>query len=450
MREGFGAFFVALTALFAAWSPAVYAQLPNDGRGAADNLLAANDPRPLSFSRQFSIEGVVVGSFADSTSPSGAPIASILEAERALSSAIDLERDLRIGDRFYLRWEQEFTLDNRPVGIGRVLSVELLMANKGLVAISRFHPLKAPTADVDFYFVDGRLAAPPPIGSPLDRITITSGFGLRPDPLDQPERLPPIVAMPTVSLPPPPPPERSLANIKEIAHAHAGFSADRGQLGSARDAGSGFNGRRHDAEIDRFMAERRVRAQEEAQRLKAEKEALKEAAAPPPLPPSVDAPKPTLLYMHQGLDLLANIGTPVHAAADGLVTIAGPDGGYGNAVHIEHAGQRATLYGHLSRIASDIEPGRYVRRGDVIGFVGNTGRSTGAHLHFEVRVNGNPLDPAPLMQPARLSGFDLVRFKKQLALEQQFRTQEMARADVPNVAAAFGPAFSGGPGWTNY
>jgi hypothetical protein len=455
MGKALRAFFVALMALLAASGPAVQAQAPYDARAAAECLLGAEDAEAQSlllFRRQFSVEGVVTGSLADSAWLAGAPAAPMPEAERALSSAIDLDHELTTGDRFYLRWEQVFTLDNEPVGIGRVLTVELRTAKKGLVAISRFRPLKAPMEDGEhFYFADGRQAAPPPVGPPLDRIEITSGFGLRPDPLDQPEHLPPVVAPPTASSPPPPPPQRSLADIKEIAHAYAGFSPDRGQLGSARDASAGFDIKRRDAEIDRIMAERRARGREEAQRLKAEKEALeKEAAAPPPPPPPPTHPaKPVLLYMHEGLDLLANLGTPVHAAADGFVTLARPDRGYGNAIRIEHAGRLTTLYGHLLRIAPDIETGRYVRRGDVIGFVGSTGRSTGAHLHFEVLVNGKPHDPTTLTQPVQLAGFDLARFKKQLALEQEFRAREAALAAAPNLAA-FGPASSVTPEWTTY
>ena len=220
MSKALGVFIVALMALFTALGPIVYAQAPYDARAAAECLLGAEDAEAqplLHFRRQFSVEGVVTGSLADSTSLAGAPAASMPEAEHALSSAIDLDHELRTGDRFYLRWEQEFMLDNRPVGTGRVLTVELHTAKKGLVAIGRFRPLKAPMEDGEhFYFADGRLAAPPPVGPPLDRIEITSGFGLRRDPLDQPERLPPVVAPPTASSPPPPPPERSPADIKEI------------------------------------------------------------------------------------------------------------------------------------------------------------------------------------------------------------------------------------------
>jgi murein DD-endopeptidase MepM/ murein hydrolase activator NlpD len=97
--------------------------------------------------------------------------------------------------------------------------------------------------------------------------------------------------------------------------------------------------------------------------------------------------------MHQGVDFGAREGAPVLAAADGIVTQAGPAGGYGNLIRINHAGGWATGYAHLSGFAPGVADGARVTRGQVIAFVGHTGLATGPHLHFEVSLNGVKLDP---------------------------------------------------------
>lgn len=94
---------------------------------------------------------------------------------------------------------------------------------------------------------------------------------------------------------------------------------------------------------------------------------------------------------HQGVDIAASPGAPVHATADGLVTRASRQGGLGKAVFLSHGYGLSTRYGHLSEIV--VEPGQRVRRGDLIGHVGNTGRSTGYHLHYEVHLDGKPVNP---------------------------------------------------------
>lgn len=95
---------------------------------------------------------------------------------------------------------------------------------------------------------------------------------------------------------------------------------------------------------------------------------------------------------HSGVDMNAASGTPIRACRAGTVVIASGQGGYGNAVVMDHGGAMATLYAHQSRIAVSV--GQQVAAGDVIGYVGSTGMSTGAHLHFEVRISGNPVNPA--------------------------------------------------------
>jgi murein DD-endopeptidase MepM/ murein hydrolase activator NlpD len=94
---------------------------------------------------------------------------------------------------------------------------------------------------------------------------------------------------------------------------------------------------------------------------------------------------------HQGVDIAAAPGQPVRASADGFVMRAGNLGGLGNAIFVAHGYGITTRYGHLSKI--EVRPGQRVKRGDVIGRVGNTGRSTGYHLHYEVRQDGEPVNP---------------------------------------------------------
>lgn len=115
--------------------------------------------------------------------------------------------------------------------------------------------------------------------------------------------------------------------------------------------------------------------------------------------------------MHKGLDIAAPSGTPIRAAADGVVARAGRNGGYGNFVKLSHAGSIATGYGHMSRIA--VRPGQRVRQGAVIGYVGSTGISTGPHLHYELWKKGVPVNPrsVSLASVQQLTGADLRRFK---------------------------------------
>jgi murein DD-endopeptidase MepM/ murein hydrolase activator NlpD len=94
---------------------------------------------------------------------------------------------------------------------------------------------------------------------------------------------------------------------------------------------------------------------------------------------------------HKGVDIVAPSGTPVRASADGLVTAAGRMAGYGAMIHLAHGYGLGTRYGHLSRVM--VAPGQRVKRGDVIGLVGSTGRSTGPHLHYEVFRTGVQVDP---------------------------------------------------------
>ncbi len=101
---------------------------------------------------------------------------------------------------------------------------------------------------------------------------------------------------------------------------------------------------------------------------------------------------------HAGLDFAGPIGAPVYAAADGTVRFAGRNQGYGNIIEIDHGNGLTTRYAHLSRFRA--APGQTVEAGQIIGAIGNTGRSTGPHLHFEVRMHGRAVNPKPFLQKA--------------------------------------------------
>ena len=116
--------------------------------------------------------------------------------------------------------------------------------------------------------------------------------------------------------------------------------------------------------------------------------------------------------MHTGVDFGAPSGTPIRAAGAGTIELAGRHGGYGNAVEIKHNKDIATLYGHMSRIAAGIRPGAHVNQGQIIGYVGSTGRSTGPHLHYEVRYDDRPINPTSVRASGakQLAGKDMKRF----------------------------------------
>lgn len=99
---------------------------------------------------------------------------------------------------------------------------------------------------------------------------------------------------------------------------------------------------------------------------------------------------------HKGIDLAAPTGTPVYATADGMIERANYSRSYGNVIYIDHGSDLETRYAHLSRLS--VSNGERVRKGDLIGYVGSTGRSTGPHLHYEVRVDGLAVNPIPYMK----------------------------------------------------
>jgi murein DD-endopeptidase MepM/ murein hydrolase activator NlpD len=159
----------------------------------------------------------------------------------------------------------------------------------------------------------------------------------------------------------------------------------------------------YDAEIDEIEVEIASLEKEQASIKKVIAERAKAAGAAPgtlrrPVPGGVSSGFGSRIHpiygyslMHNGVDMNGGMGQEVVAAASGTVFFAGVKGGYGNSLMIDHGGGMVTLYAHQSRFA--VSNGQRVNAGQVIGYVGSTGVSTGPHLHFEVRINGNPVNP---------------------------------------------------------
>lgn len=123
------------------------------------------------------------------------------------------------------------------------------------------------------------------------------------------------------------------------------------------------------------------------------------------------------LRIHWGVDYAAPRGTLVYAGGDGVVQVAKYNGGYGNYIKIRHNSEYSTAYGHMQKFASGIRPGVRVKQGQVIGYVGSTGRSTGPHLHYEVIKNGKRVNPTTIKASTgnNLEGGNLKNFKKLVA-----------------------------------
>jgi murein DD-endopeptidase MepM/ murein hydrolase activator NlpD len=360
----------------------------DEARVAEEELLGAADEEARflayqPFTREIAATVVVSTSLDQALADSGVPAVVLLEARRALGATVNLERDVKRGDRFHIRYEQTFTVEGAPVGVGRVMWAELTLASRGPVAVHRFR-----TRDKveRLWFTNGLSATPPSMRLPLDIISVSSGFGLRADPFDQPR---PLAATGK------PAPMGGPHKNKQLPPGlpTGGTSGNGGPVNMATPLGAALG-------LSPYGGAGGW-----------------QAAAPR---------RSSALFMHEGIDLVAPTGTPVYAAADGIVVGAAPNGRYGNWVRIEHGGRLATVYGHLMAFAPGIEPGETVARGELIGFVGSTGRSTGAHLHFEVLDNGRPVNPIghPELKAMQLRGLDFDRFRKQVARSLEERARE--------------------------
>ena len=121
--------------------------------------------------------------------------------------------------------------------------------------------------------------------------------------------------------------------------------------------------------------------------------------------------------MHKGVDFAASAGTPIYAAGDGVIAEIGRKGSYGNYIRIRHNGEYSTAYAHMKGFAKGLKRGVRVGQGDVIGYVGSTGRSTGPHLHYEVLENGQQINPMKVKKQVvtRLEGSDLQNFRRRVS-----------------------------------
>jgi murein DD-endopeptidase MepM/ murein hydrolase activator NlpD len=139
--------------------------------------------------------------------------------------------------------------------------------------------------------------------------------------------------------------------------------------------------------------------------------------------------------MHAGVDFGAPHGTPIRAAGSGVVELAGRHGAYGITVEIKHDNKYETLYAHMSKLAAGIRRGAKVNQGQIIGYVGSTGRSTGPHLHYEVHVNDRPINPTRIKAAGgkHLSGKELARFNQLKARVEAMMQQAPSPLQVAEV-----------------
>jgi murein DD-endopeptidase MepM/ murein hydrolase activator NlpD len=329
--------------------------------GSADEDARARELLP--FTRTYGADGTMLGTLAESTAEAGVPRAAMLSALRAWAAAVDLPRP-HDGDRFHVSWEQTFTVNGDPIGVGRVLWLELRPLAGTTAAIHRFKPSQG---GEQFFLTSGQAARPPALALPVDQLIVSSPFGPRGNPFASAAAMGPLPQ----ALPLPP------ATAEHYRSNRAAQIAATVAMHQARRQFAGWG--------PRLL--------------------------------------PSRAFMHEGVDLAVPIGTPVYAASDGVIETAGPHAGYGNYVRIDHGDGLATAYGHLSRFAPGLKPGVRVVRGELVAFSGNTGRSTGPHLHFEVLTDGEKVDPLAHAKVAQLVGTDLERFYRVVSAREREQEQ---------------------------
>lgn len=352
----------------------------------ATQTRAQDTPTPdLPFTRSLGVNGVISGTLEETALEAGVPAKTVAELVSGFAQVIDLDHDIHDGDRFYIRFERTFSLDEAPIDGGHLLWAELqLGAKKSPIALHRFRP---PGATHDsLWLANGQEAALPKLRFPLSHYVVSSNFGLRVDPLDQ---------LPMLSL-----------SGGSSGWAPLGKGPTRAALPPGLISGPGGGG-------------------------------LSSVNAATPLglslglaPNAASTTRVSVsrggMALHEGVDLVAPYGAPIFAAGDGIVKGAEPKGRYGNWIEIDHPDDLATVYGHLSAFAPGITAGTPVTQGQLIGFIGLTGRTTGPHVHFEVRFKGRPVNPMvySALKPQQLRGADLDRLRKLAARNLAERERE--------------------------
>jgi murein DD-endopeptidase MepM/ murein hydrolase activator NlpD len=280
-------------------------------RAAAGGFAAAETVHPT-VAREVAASVAIESSLYEAALAGGVPIAVTSAAIRALSHAVDFQRDLQEGDRFDVLFERHTTEAGDPVRDGEPAFVRLVTGGRSLA----YYRFEDADGFADWFDRDGRSIRRALMRTPIDGARLSSRFGMR-------------------------------------RHPVLGYSA-----------------------------------------------------------------------MHKGVDFAAPTGTPIYAAGDGVVEEVGPRGAYGNYVRVRHAGSISTAYAHLSRFARGLQRGARVRQGQVIGYVGSTGRSTGPHLHYEVLRDGRQVNPLSVELPAgrTLAGAELAAFRRHAReLDERFR-----------------------------
>jgi murein DD-endopeptidase MepM/ murein hydrolase activator NlpD len=296
-----------------------------DGAFVANAKLVPITPRHIA------AQGTINSSLYEAGAHAGVPYAVMASLIHIYSHAIDFQRDVHPGDSFQVLYEQPTTANGTPVGEAAILYAALKIGDH----VKPVYRVTFNDQSVDYFDEKGQSIRRALLRTPVSAAHITSGFGMRINPI----------------------------------------------LGYSK--------------------------------------------------------------MHQGVDFGAPPGTPIFAAGNGTIADVGERGGYGRCIRIRHNGELETLYAHMSRFAANIYRGAHVNQGDVIGYVGSSGRSTGPHLHYEVHVASRPVNPLSVNLPTGrvLDGKLLAEFKKgQARIHEEFAA--LAAKGGFSLANATAPAFT--------